>query len=115
MDNHPSLRVPDGQRPPDVQAAERYFDQGLRFYWEQRYPQAEKQFVQAIRSFDQDARFVYFLGLTQLAEGQRDQAAESFRQGAKLEQQGRPQGSIISSALERVQGSPRHTLNRYRP
>lgn len=115
MENHPSLRVPDGKQPPDVQAAERYFDQGLRLYWSQRYADAEQQFAQAIRNYDQDARYLYFLGLAQLAQDRRDQAAETFRKAGQLEQQGRPQSALVSAALERVQGTPRRTLNRYRP
>lgn len=115
VENHPALRIPDGQRPFDVQLAERHFDQGLQYYWERRYPQAEKAFAQAIRSFDQDARFMYYLGLAQLGQERRDQAVESFRKGGMLEQLGKPQSAIISSSLERVQGSQRGVLNRYRP
>jgi tetratricopeptide (TPR) repeat protein len=115
MENHPSLRVPDGQRPPDGQSAERYFDLGLRYYWDRQYPQAEKEFARAVRSNDGDARLLYFLGLAQLGMERRDQAAESFRKAAELERQGKPQAVLISGALERVQGPQRQVLNRYRP
>jgi hypothetical protein len=115
MENHPSLKIPDGKRPPDGAAAERHFDQGLRHYWERQYAQAEKEFAQAVRSHNQDARFVYFLGLAQLGQERRDQAAESFKKAAQLEQQGKPQPALVSSALERIQGPQRQVLNRYRP
>ncbi len=115
IENHPALRIPDGQRPPDVQQAERYFDLGLQLYWERRYAQAEKAFAQAIRSFDQDARFVYYLGLAQLGQDRRDQALESFKKAGVLEQLGKPQSAIVSASLERIQGGERSVLNRYRP
>jgi tetratricopeptide (TPR) repeat protein len=115
MENHPAFRIPGGIKPSNPLEAEKHYAQGLRLYWSRNYDQAEKEFLDAIRNQDQDARYLYFLGLTQLAQHRRSFAIESFRRGGMLEQQNRPASATISMTLERVQGPDRLLLNRYRP
>lgn len=115
MQNHPALRIPDGQMPSDPLEAEKHYAAGLRLYWARRYEDAEREFYHAVRFSDQDARYMYFLGLARLNQGKRSFALEAFRRAGILEQQGKPASASVSATLERVQGLDRQTLNRYRP
>ncbi|MFN4259395.1 MAG: hypothetical protein ACK4RK_08845 [Gemmataceae bacterium] len=115
IDNHPAFKRPDGLRYPDTALAEKHFASGLRHYYSRRYEEAEKDFLEAIRYFDQDARYLYFLGLARLPQGKVQEAREDFRFGGLLERQNRPTSAAVSVSLERVQGSVRQTLNNYRP
>jgi hypothetical protein len=115
MENHPGLRTPDGIKPSNPLEAEKHYALGLRLYWNRNYDQAEKEFLSAVRYQDQDARYMYFLGLSRLAQGRRAFAVESFRRGGMLEQQNKPASATISMTLERVQGPDRLLLNKYRP
>jgi tetratricopeptide (TPR) repeat protein len=115
MENHPALRIPDGSMPADPINAEKHYALGLRLYWSRQYAAAEKEFFNAVRYHDQDARYMYFLGLSRLAQGKRAFAEASFRRGGMLEQANKPASATVSSVLERVQGPDRQLLNRYRP
>jgi tetratricopeptide (TPR) repeat protein len=115
VDNHPAFRRPDSLKPPDQLLAERHFGNGLRFYFDRQYPQAEKELLEAVRYNDQDARYLYYLGLSRLLQGKREVALEDFRVGANLERQDRPSPAAVAGSLERVQGPVRQTLNKYRP
>jgi hypothetical protein len=68
-----------------------------------------------VTAFNQDARYFFYLGLTRLALNKPGDAEADFEQGGRLEAQGQPGRSAVSAALERIQGSPRKTLNRFRP
>lgn len=115
VDNHPAFRRPDSLRPPDQLQAEKFYGNGLRFYFNRQYPEAERELLEAVRYNDQDARYLYYLGLSRLLQGKRETALEDFRLGAMLEQQQRPSPAAIAGSLERVQGPIRQTLNKYRP
>jgi tetratricopeptide (TPR) repeat protein len=115
VDNHPAFKRPEGLNPPDPAQAEKYFAAGLRLYYAGQYPEAEKQFLEAVRYHNQDARYLYFLGLSRLPQGKQSFAIEDFRTGAQLERLNRPGPATVSLSLERVQGPTRQTLNRYRP
>lgn len=112
--DHPAFKRPDAIRPPDPLRAEGFFGRGLRLYFERRYDEAEKEFFEAVRFSDQDARYLYFLGLTRLAQGKRDLALEDFRLGARLEALEKPARAAVSFSLERVQGPHRRLLNQFR-
>jgi hypothetical protein len=114
---HPAFSQPDVTNNPNPVLAERHYGEGLHHYWAKEYPQAEAQFKQAVRYFNQDARYQYFLGLAQLAQKsklKRDAAIFSFEQGARIE--ARNPGAIreINLGLERIQGELRQQLNSYR-
>jgi hypothetical protein len=115
VDNHPAFRRPDSLKPPDQLLAEKHFGNGLRFYFDRQYPQAEKELLEAVRYNDQDARYLYYLGLSRLLQGKREFALEDFRVGARLERQEKPSPAAVAGSLERVQGPIRQTLNKYRP
>lgn len=113
--NHPALKRPDSLGVADPLRAEEHFATGLRHYWGRRYGPAEKEFLAAVENDGLDARYFYFLGLSRLPQNKRDEAFEDFEQGSRLEQQGRPARPAVNASLERVQGSPRQTINRFRP
>jgi tetratricopeptide (TPR) repeat protein len=116
VDNHPLMKMAESRQPPDPLLAEQYYNNGLRFYQAGKFEEAEKEFTRAVLNSGLDARFRYYLGLSQLPQqGKRDLALESFRVGARTEEQGQPSRSQINAALERVQGDARTTLNRFRP
>ena len=113
MRHHPQIRRPESLNPPNFFEAENRYGQGLRFYFARDYDEAEKHFQAATELFNQDARYFYFLGLAQLMQG-KEEAAENFEQGARLEKDNLPGSREISIALERVQGRARKVLNEAR-
>ncbi len=115
--NHPRLKRPDSLRIPNPQEAERYFDEGLNFYFDHDYANAEKSFALAIENNGGDARYFYYLGLSRLVQNRRRDAVDDFDQGALLENLNRPAPAAVSESLERVQGPMRRILNdvRQRP
>jgi hypothetical protein len=116
VDHHPAFQLPDALRNPDLAVAEKHYANGLRDYFLGRYPQSEKELLEAYRNNGQDARILYYLGLARLAQqGKRDQAIVNFQMAALLERQQKPGSAAVGAALERVQGAPRRTLETYRP
>lgn len=117
LSEHPAFQHPDVAKEPNPDVAEKFFGLALHHYWEGRFAEAEAQLKQAVGYFDQDARYQYFLGLAQLAQGtklKRDQAYYSFEKGARLEAAGRPGVAEVNGSLERVQGNLRQLLNDFR-
>lgn len=96
-------------------AAEEHYSFGLGRYWRGDYAAAEKEFAEAVHRFDQDARYLYFRGLSRLALGKQTDAEADFRAAADLEQISRPGRKAVNASLERVQGPARQTLNEFRP
>jgi hypothetical protein len=115
VSNHPAFKRLDSLELPDPLQAEAFFARGLRFYYDRRYEDAERELLDAVHYSDQDARYLYFLGLARLAQpGKRDLALEDFRQAARLEKQDKPNRLAVSAALEKVQGPARRILNEVR-
>lgn len=115
VERHPAFQRPTAAETPEPQMADRHYANGLRYYFSQQYADAEKELVEAVKFNDQDARYLYFLGLSRLALGKTDLAYEDFRQGGQLEERNRPSRFAVSVALERVQGRARQVLNSFRP
>jgi tetratricopeptide (TPR) repeat protein len=115
IQNHPAFKRPDSLNPPDPLLGEKHFALGMRWYNAHVFAEAEKEFFEAVRYNDQDARYWYYLGLVRLDQGKRTEADDSFRAGALLERQNKPSPAAVSFSLERVQGPIRQTLNSYRP
>jgi hypothetical protein len=111
--NHPALRRPESLAVPTPEEAERHYAVGLRLLYSGQYEPAEKELLTAVAQDSQDARYYYFLGLARLYQGKRD-AFEDFEQGAKLEHQNLPSTEAVNSALERVQGPARRTIDNAR-
>jgi hypothetical protein len=111
--DHPAFKRPDSIQPPDPLRAEGFFGRGLRLYFEGD-TRTQKGVLAGGAFSDQDARYVYFLGLSRLGLGKRDLAVEDFRLGARLETLEKPARAAVSFSLERVQGPHRRLLNVYR-
>jgi hypothetical protein len=119
--DHPAFQQPDTSNIPNPIMAERHFGEGMHFYWTKQYPQAEAQFRQAVKYYDKDARYQYYLGLSQLLQKtklKRDAAIFSFETGARLEAKMASTNPDavreINASLERVQGELRQYLNGHR-
>jgi chromosome segregation ATPase len=106
---------PGASRATSPVQAEAAFGTGLSRYRAGQYSEAEKDFDEACQGLDQDARFLYYRGLSRLAQGKREAAVADFRQAAQLERAGRPDSRAVRSSLERIQGEQRQLLNQYRP
>jgi len=114
VENHPSFQLPDALRVPDPVQGEKHYAAGLRFYFAGQYAQAERELLEAYRNQPNDARYLYFLGLSRMAQGKRAAAIDNFQRGWLLERQNKPGAATVGAALERVQGPARQTLNAYR-
>jgi hypothetical protein len=117
LDEVPTFTVPDSFQRANPLLAERHYGIGLHLYHQRKLAQAEEEFRRAIGQFDKDARYFYFLGLTQYELGtkaKRDSAAIAWEQASRLEANGRPNTREINMALERIQGDRRALLNGYR-
>lgn len=104
--------------PSDPMSAERHYVSGLTNYWAGKYGTAESDFLDAVRAAgvaNPDARYYYFLGLTQLAQGKRDESRQMLKMAGSLEEQRKPSNAVVSKALERVQGGLRRVVEEYRP
>lgn len=121
LDEHPAFQQPDISATPNPVMAERHFGEAMHFYWAKKYPDAETHFRQAVKYYDKDARYQYYLGLAQWAQktkAKRDAAIFSFEQGARLEAKAASTNPLavreINASLERIQGQLRQQLNSYR-
>jgi hypothetical protein len=120
IEEHPIFQQPDVTTRPDKGLAEYHYNMGRQFYFAKKYAEAEAHFKQSVTYFDQDARTLYFFGLSQLAQNtriKRDAADFSFIKAGKLEAKGFPAFNSyveVNLALERIQGEVRQHLNRYR-
>lgn len=117
MENHPAFQQPDVSTKANPILAEQFFGKGLHLYWSRDYAGAEIQFKQAVFYYGLDARYQYYLGLSQLAQGtklKRDAAYHAFEKGGKLEAENRPSTIEINASLERLQGPLRDFLNTFR-
>jgi tetratricopeptide (TPR) repeat protein len=116
VNNHPAFNLPDPLRNPDPLRAERHYGAGLRAYFAGQYMLAEREFIEAYRNQGQDARILYYLGLSRLPQqGKRSAATVNFQMAAILEQQNKPSPAAVNASLERVQGELRRFLTTYRP
>lgn len=118
IDNHPAFQQPDVAGVANPVMAERHFGEGIHLYWSKQYPEAEAQFRQAVKYYDRDARYQYYLGLSQLAQKtqkKRDAGIYSIEQGARLESRTVTTNPFaareINASLERIQGELRQYLN----
>jgi hypothetical protein len=114
VDSHPAFQRPDVAKSPDAEKGEQLYARGLLLYFAGRLSESEQYFLEALRLGEPDARANYFLGLTRLAQGRRDQAEEDFRAAVKLERLNKPSPATVSRSLERIQGPERRRLNAIR-
>lgn len=89
------------------------YERGVNAYYAGRSGDAEAALSEAIQWNSQDPRAYYFRALTLLRQGRSDEARGDMLTGAMLEAQS-PRHFAVGAALERVQGSERLMLERYR-
>jgi hypothetical protein len=108
-----ALLSPSLAQGRDFDAAAELYSRGLQAYMAGRAGQAESLFSQALAANDQDPRLYYFRALSRLRLGRDDEARADMTAGARWEAT-RPGRYAVGRALERVQGSQRLLLERYR-
>jgi hypothetical protein len=113
IEQHPFLKRVETVTVQDPLAAERHYFNGRSLYNARRYADAERSFRAAIEQFNSDARYFYYLGLSRMAQGDRD-AYEFFLQGARLERQNKPAPDAVNKDLETIQGGTRRLISEAR-
>ena len=117
LDEHPAFQTTDSDLRANPILAEKHFGQGLHLYREGRIVEAESQFKQAIDYFDKDARYWYWIGLSQIEQPsrvKREAVVYSWEQASRLESNSRPSTDQVNQSLERIQGQRRVLLDSYR-
>lgn len=103
--------------PAEVQAqdrAARDYNAGVSAYQSKSFTQALASLESAVKLNPADARYWYYLGLTQWELGKTTDAPVAFKKGYDLEIRGKPNAALVGDALERIQGNARRELTRYR-
>jgi hypothetical protein len=104
-----------GDRLPAQDAVlNEFYGSGVHQYFAGNYAQASSDLTASIDGGNKDPRAHYFRGLAALRLGWQKNAAADFRAGAALESADINQFYPVGKSLERVQGSSRMTLERYR-
>ena len=101
--------------PHDEKLAYDHYAKGLGFYRDTRFSEAEREFRSAVEADDEDARYHYYLGLSQWSQGKQEDAAAHFRQGARRERENKPSQVFVKLALERIDNGALKEMNRFRP
>ncbi|MEN6406481.1 MAG: hypothetical protein ABFC77_08420 [Thermoguttaceae bacterium] len=87
---------------------------GVHAFFAGDYSGACEQLTAAVEGGSQDPRTFYFRGLAMLKLGRESEAKQDFQAGASLESRDANKFYNVSKSLERVQGSARVELERYR-
>jgi hypothetical protein len=91
------------------------YGRGVNAYHNRKFAEAETALKEATADFQSDARYWYFLGLAQFQQGKNADAEASFKKGAELEKKNLPGRAVINEELQRIQGTLRLELAKYRP
>ncbi len=91
-----------------------FYGSGVHNYYERDYFAAVTDLNTAIDGGSQDPRAYYYRGLARMRSGDSAGAHEDMKKGAALESADINQFYPVAKSLERVQGSERQTLERYR-
>ena len=94
--------------------AAREYGAGVRAYQSKDFSKALAALESAVKLDPVDARYWYYLGFAQLELGKKEAAETSFRKGFELESRDKPNTALVAEALERIQGTARRELGRYR-
>jgi hypothetical protein len=89
------------------------YGRGVHAYFAGRLSEAETHLSEALALNPDDPRVFYFLALCRMKTGRMDEARSDMELGASLEAQ-HPGRLGIGTALQRVQGADRLTLEKYR-
>lgn len=90
------------------------YGSGVHAYNSGQYRDAYDDLTMAIRSGSKDPRVYYYRGLSYLRLGRPQEAQGDFQKAASLEMADTDHFYQVSKALERVQGSARSQIERYR-
>ncbi len=90
------------------------YGSGVHAYFAGDYLTAYENLSSAIEGGTSDPRAYYFRGLTYMKLGRPEEAREDFSKGAELESQDVNQVYNVPQALQRIQGSTRLALEKYR-
>jgi hypothetical protein len=90
------------------------YGRGVHQYFAGNYAQASSELTAAISAGSKDPRAYYFRALTAQRLGRQQNASADFQMGASLESADINQFYPVGKSLERVQGSARVALERYR-
>jgi hypothetical protein len=118
LNKHPALTRPKPREDQNALLAMKHYDLGRNLYWAGRFAQAEEEFQKAYSYSTEDARILYFLGLSRLRQRTRTKigaAKVDFEEAAKIELRNPDTADDVNVALEAIQGKTRKLLNRYRP
>ena len=94
--------------------AARDYNAGVIAYQARDFSKSLVSLESAVKLDAVDARYWYYLGLTQWELGQTNESQVSFKKGSDLEGRNKPNAALVGDALERIQGNARKELNRYR-
>lgn len=94
--------------------AARDYNAGVIAYQARDFSKSLASLESAVKLDAADARYWYYLGLSQWELGQTSKSQVSFKKGSDLEGRNKPNAALIGDALERIQGNARKELNRYR-
>ena len=90
------------------------YGRGVHAYFGNRLSGAEQLFSQVIQAGSTDPRVFYFRAMTRLRTGRSHEAEEDMKIGAAYEARDPGSRHSIGTALQRVQGQGRRTLERFR-
>ena len=100
-------------RAQDAMLTELY-GSGAHSFFAGDYYRAEESLTGAINGGSKDPRAYYFRAMTLMRMGREDEAKSDLKKGAALESADVNQFYPVGKSLERIQGSSRLTLERYR-
>jgi hypothetical protein len=90
------------------------YGSGVHAFFSHDYQKAYNDLSSAIKLGSRDPRVFYFRGLSFEHLGRPEEAVMDFQKGAQLENAGGEGSPEIARSLERIQGSQRATLEKYR-
>ena len=74
----------------DVDLSDRYFNDGLNYYFSQEYPAAVLEFEESIRINPDNAKAYYFIGYAYYRDGEYKKASEAFETAYELNREYSP-------------------------
>jgi hypothetical protein len=98
----------------DANVLQGLYAEGLKSFYGADYTRAGELLTTAIDAGSNDPRSYYFRGLSRLRLGKRTEADADFKRGAELEGKDFDAFFNVSRSIERIQGSERLMLERYR-
>lgn len=107
----------EGRAPTEEQKSSsvKLYSQGLEALFRGNSAESAKVLSEAIALHPRDARYRYFRGLAYSRQNLSSAAKADFQDASYFENRGEPKRAEVSTALERIQGRERETLESFRP